>query len=100
MIDIYLFNNDIKVADTVVYKAKNLLDVQEGELYYDKDFGIDLKRFLSPDIQIQNETFESYSLQKMAQWGINPVELVINEETFRQVFNYTVIEQKQEGLVR
>lgn len=100
MIDVYLDGNELKIADTVVFKAKNLLGVQEGNLHYAPEFGIDLRRFLDPNIQIQNETFESYSLQKMSQWGINPVELVVNEETFRQVFNYTVIEQTREGLVQ
>ena len=31
-------------------------------LHYAPEFGIDLRRFLDPNIQIQNETFESYSL--------------------------------------
>ena len=33
--------------DTIVYKGSNLLTTQEGTLYYNQTFGIDLKRFIS-----------------------------------------------------
>lgn len=91
---------DIELIETVVFKASNLLKVQEGSLEYAKAFGIDLKTFFDPDVQIQNETFEAYSLQKMAQNGINPIGLVVDKNTFGQVFNYSVIQAQTGGLIK
>lgn len=100
MIDIKIENGNAKMIETVVFKASNLLKIQEGDLEYHKNFGIDLKRFFDPDIQIQNETFEAYSLQKMAQNGINPVALAIEKKTFEQIFNYSVIAAEKGGLIK
>lgn len=100
MIDIEIKDGDVRVVDTVVFKASNLLKIQEGELEYHPNFGIDLKRFFDPDIQIQNETFEAYSLQKMAENGINPISLAIEKKTFEQIFDYTLISAETGGLIR
>ena len=100
MIDIEIKGGKAFAVDTVVFKAANLLKVQEGELEYHPNFGIDLKRFFDPDIQIQNETFEAYSLQKMAQNGINPISLAIEKKTFEQIFNYDLISAETGGFIR
>lgn len=99
MIDVYLENGEFKISDTIVFKAKNILETQEGSLSYEPNLGIDLKRFLSPDVKIQNRTFEAYSIQKLGEQGVNPIELIVNKETFRQVFDYTVAEADKEGLI-
>lgn len=99
MIDVYLENGEFKATDTIVFKAKNILEVQEGSLDYAPELGIDLKRFLNPDVKIQNKTFEAYSIQKLGEQGVNPIELIVNQETFRQVFEYTVAEAEKEGLI-
>lgn len=100
MIDVYIENGEFKISDTVVFKAKNILEIQEGSLDYQPDLGIDLKRFLDPDVKIQNETFEAYSLQRLGEQGINPVELIVNkDEVFRQYFNYKVVEASTEGMI-
>lgn len=99
MIDGYIENGEFKVNDTVVFKAKNILETQEGSLSYAPELGIDLKRFLDPDVKIQNRTFEAYSIQKLGEQGVNPIELIVNKETFRQVFDYTVAEAEKEGLI-
>lgn len=99
MIDCFIDKGEFKVADTVVYKAKNILEIQEGSLNYAPDTGIDLKRFLSPDVKIQNATFEAYSIQRLGEQGINTLDLVVNKETFRQVFDYTLAEENTEGLI-
>lgn len=98
MMDVFIDNGEFKVSDTIVYKAKNILEIQEGSLQYE-NIGIDLKRFLDPSVQIQNSTFEAYSLQKLGEYGVNPIELVVNEETFKQVFNYKIVEADKEGMV-
>lgn len=99
MIDVYIENGEFKVNDTIVFKAKNILETQEGSLSYAPELGIDLKRFLDPDVKIQNRTFEAYSIQKLGEQGVNPIELIVNKETFRQVFDYTVAEADKEGFI-
>ena len=67
---------------------------------YEPNLGIDLKRFLDPDVKIQNETFEAYSLQKLGEQGVNPIELIVNKENvFKQYFDYKVVEASTEGMV-
>lgn len=99
MIDGFIENGEFKTSDTIVFKAKNILETQEGSLNYAPELGIDLKRFLDPDVKIQNRTFEAYSIQKLGEQGVNPIELIVNKETFRQVFEYTVAEAEKEGLI-
>lgn len=99
MIDGFIENGEFKTSDTIVFKAKNILETQEGSLSYAPELGIDLKRFLDPDVKIQNRTFEAYSIQKLGEQGVNPIELIVNKETFRQVFDYTVAEAEKEGLI-
>lgn len=99
MIDVYIENGRFNAGDTIVFKAKNILQTQEGSLNYAPELGIDLKRFLDPDVKIQNRTFEAYSIQKLGEQGVNPIELIVNKETFRQVFEYTVAEAETEGLI-
>lgn len=99
MIDGYIEKGEFKVNDTIVFKAKNILETQEGSLSYASELGIDLKRFLDPDVKIQNRTFEAYSIQKLGEQGVNPIELIVNKETFRQVFDYTVAEAEKEGFI-
>lgn len=100
MIDIFLSDaGEFKTAEAVVFKAKNILSIQENSLEYEPDLGIDLKRFLDPDIKIQNETFEAYSVQRLAAQGVNVVSLLTDKEAFREVFNYTVVEAETGGLI-
>lgn len=99
MIDGYIEKGEFKVNDTIVFKAKNILETQEGSLSYAPELGIDLKRFLDPDVKIQNRTFEAYSIQKLGEQGVNPIELIVNKETFRQVFDYIVAEAEKEGFI-
>lgn len=85
--------------DTIVYKGTNLLTTQEGTLYYNQMFGIDLKRFIDPDVIIQTETFKAYSIQRMTDNGITVTNLQEQAETFESIFNYVISEEKIEGLV-
>ncbi len=100
MIDIFLSDaGELKTAEAVVFKAKNILSIQENSLEYAPDLGIDIKRFLNPDIKIQNETFEAYSVQRLAAQGVNVVSLLTDKEAFREVFKYTVVEAETGGLI-
>lgn len=94
------FNNGMPFFnDTIVYKGSNLLTTQEGALYYNKNFGIDLKRFIDPGVIIQTETFKAYAIQKMTDNGITVTSLTEQAETFESIFNFVISEQKIEGLV-
>lgn len=100
MIDIFLSDaGELKTAEAVVFKAKNILSIQENSLEYEPDLGIDLERFLDPDIKIQNETFEAYSVQRLAAQGVNVISLLTDKEALREVFNYTVVEAETGGLI-
>lgn len=99
MNDCYVEQGEFKVADTIVFKAKNILEVQENSLHYAPDLGIDLKRFLDPNVKIQNSTFEAYSIRKLSEQGVNTIQLITNPETFRQIFDYKVAEADKEGLI-
>lgn len=71
MIDISGTGTDIRLFDSQVPRATNILSVQLGALEYAKDLGIDLKYFLTEDLEIQNESFNSYLVEVLARNGIN-----------------------------
>lgn len=99
MIDFEIENNMPVFNDTIVHKAANVMTVQEGSLYYAPNFGIDLKRFFDPDVEIQTETFKAYSIQKLAENGVNVLELGESKEMFESLLNYVVQIQDSKGLV-
>lgn len=77
MIDIVGFaNNDIQLFDTQTERAANILSTQLGALEYAKDFGIDLRYFLTESISFQDESFKGYMVQNLATRGINVSSLV------------------------
>lgn len=100
MLDVFIDENGkFNISDTVVFKAKNILEVQEGSLSYEPQIGIDLARFLDPNVKIQNRTFEAYSIQKLGEQGVNPIELLTNKTAFEEIFDYKVVEAEREGLI-
>lgn len=64
-------NADIGLYDSQAPKAGNILSVQIGALEYAQTFGIDLKYFLSENLRFQNESFRSYMIEVLANWGVN-----------------------------
>lgn len=99
MIDGTITNGKFQISDTVVFKAKNIMEIQENSLKYEPDLGIDLKTFLDPDIKIQNETFEAYSLRRLSERGINPIALAVDKQALQQIFNYKVVESSTDRLI-
>jgi uncharacterized protein (DUF488 family) len=67
---------DMGIFDTDVERSKNILSVQIGALTYLPDFGIDLKYFLSDNLLFENESFNSYCVQRLANYGINVTEVI------------------------
>jgi hypothetical protein len=62
---------DMGTYDTQTEKAANILSVQLGSLEYAQDLGIDLRYFLSEDFKFQNESFQGYLVEVLANNGIN-----------------------------
>lgn len=79
MMDFELEGQNLIFSDTTVHKAANVMQTQEGYLYYAEEFGLDLERFFNPDVTIQTETFKAYSIQRLTDCGVNVLEL--NEKT-------------------
>lgn len=75
MIDIAEVGTDLTMVDTQTSRAANILSVQIGALEYAQDLGIDLRYFLSEDIEFQNDSFKAYLVQILAKWGINVANL-------------------------
>jgi len=85
MIDIVgISNGDLRVIDTQVPKAANVLSIQLGALAYAPGFGIDLKYFLSEDFEFQNESFRAYLIERLANSGVNVTSVLT---TVNQLYN-------------
>jgi hypothetical protein len=75
---------DIQIVNTDVYKADNLLKTQVGSLVYAMDFGIDLKYFLNPDFEIENNVFINYLQQRISEFSITIANLERVTENFTE----------------
>ena len=99
-IDIYLDKDGVlQRADTDVYKARNILSVQKTNTYYRPDLGIDLRRFIDPNVRIQFETFRSYTLQEMVQQGVRMEAVLEIQKNLDKELNYTVSQTENEGMI-
>lgn len=99
-IDIYLDKDGVlQRADTDLYKARNILSVQKTNTYYRPDLGIDLRRFIDPNVRIQFETFRSYTLQEMVQQGARMDAVLEIQKNLDKELNYTVSQTENEGMI-
>lgn len=90
-IDIYIDSSGVlRSSDTPLYKAKNILSTQVGSLAYAPDFGIDYDLFFGKDYKIQTETFKSYAMSKLAENGINPLEVATQENALDTILNIKI----------
>lgn len=92
---------DLKVFDSVVAKAGNVLSVQLGSLEYAPDFGVDLRFFLESEFKFQNESFKAYLVQRLAENQINVAQVIQSVDPLFQKYIYSVGDTKQssEGLI-
>lgn len=101
MNDIAEITTDIRIYDTNIKKAENVLDVQLGDLEYLPDFGIDKRYFLDEQFEFQNDSFKAYCLQRLAQSGIDVISVAELVETFTTSYIYTLPARvENSGLVR
>lgn len=99
MIDFDYINGELVISDTTVHKAANVMQTQQGSLHYAQDFGLDLKRFFDPDVEIQTETFKAYSIQRLTDCGVNVLDLVSKTDILQTSLDYYVQLQGDTGLV-
>lgn len=99
-VDIF-FDKDgiLQRADTDVYKARNILSVQKTNTHYRPDLGIDLRRFIDPNVRIQFETFRSYTLQEMVQQGVRIDAVMEVQQNLDKELDYKVSKTETEGMV-
>lgn len=92
---------DLGVADSIAPKAGNLISTQVDTLEYAPAFGVDLKFFLDPDFQFQNESFKAYLVDRLTQNQINVSQVVEVVESLERKYTFKVgdANQKAEGLI-
>lgn len=99
-VDIYLDKDGVlQRSDTDVYKARNILAVQKTNTVYRPNLGIDLRRFIDPNVKIQFETFRSYTLQEMVQQGARMDAVLEVQQNLDKELNYTVSQTENEGMI-
>lgn len=99
-VDIFLDKDGVlQRSNTDVYKARNILSVQKTNTHYRPDLGIDLKRFIDPDVKIQFETFRSYTLQEMVQQGARIDAILEVQQDLDKKMDYNVSKTTTEGMI-
>jgi hypothetical protein len=93
---------DLGVSDSIVPKAGNVLSVQLGTLEYAPDFGVDLRYFLTSDLQYQNESFKSYLIQRLTESQVNVSSVLESFETLFENLTFYVGDNNKTtgGLIR
>lgn len=83
--DIVLFNSSVS-------KAKNVLEIQLGNLKYATTFGCDMNYFLDDRFEFTNESFRSYRIQRLAESGVDVLSVVDVLDTFSsdETFNLAI----------
>lgn len=102
MIDIVSWEpgKDLGILDTQTPRAANILSVQVQSLEYAPELGIDLKYFLSPEFEFQNESFKAYCVQVLAQNGINVANVSEEVRALFTKLGFNILpDQKSTGLV-
>jgi hypothetical protein len=103
MLDILEINDgeDMKVLDSIVAKAGNVLAIQIGDLEYSPAFGVDLRFFLYSDFQFQNESFKAYLVQRLTENQVNVAQVIGTVNTLFQTYTYGVgdVKKSSGGLI-
>lgn len=104
MIDIITIEDgkDLVLLNTDVPRAASVLGVQQGDLEYAQDFGVDLRFFFDPTYQFQNESFKAYLVQRLLQHQINVAQVLDTVQTFFTKYTFSIgsAEDNAQGLIR
>lgn len=101
MKDIILFDSgkgDSVITDTDLYKADNLLHIQEGDLLYIPEFGIDLKYFFNPDFKVENIVLINYLQQQIAKWYMNVIDMKSTLNDFIEKIQITLAPSEENNI--
>jgi hypothetical protein len=92
---------DLLVMDSIVAKSGNVLSIQLGDLEYNTSFGVDLRFFLTSELQFQNESFKSYLVQRLTEHQVNVAQVIetINTLFMKYTFQVGSISENNEGLI-
>lgn len=91
MIDITsVTDGDLRVMETQVPKAANLLQTQLGSLEYAPAFGVDMVFFLDPEFQFQNESFKAYLIQRLSENHVNVNRVIDALDRFFRTYTFVV----------
>lgn len=90
MIDIISVGEDMGFYDTQTVRAQNILSIQLQTLIYAPDFGIDLKYFLSEEFRFQDESFQSYLIQRLANYSINVSSLAVDPDFLSVAYQFNL----------
>ncbi len=81
---------DLGLANTEAVRAGNVLSVDLASLEYAPEFGVDLRFFLSENLNIQKESFKAYLVQRLTENHINVNSVVSTVEAFLNRFVFFV----------
>jgi hypothetical protein len=100
MIDIGAIDTDMRLYDTQVKKAENICAVQLGNLVYLPTFGVDLAYFLDESFEFQNEAFQAYVVQRLADYGIDVLSVLSVVSALYTQLNFNLsAKQENRGLI-
>lgn len=93
MIDIVSLNDgeDMGMLDTQTPRAANILSVQVESLEYAPTVGIDLRYFLAEEFKFQNESFKAYTVQVLANFGINVATVEDTIDNLFHTYGYNLV---------
>jgi ribosomal protein L27 len=55
----------VKLSDTQIYKAGNILSVQKGSLRHDKEIGVDRDYFLNSEIKFKKSAYFACQVREL-----------------------------------
>lgn len=92
---------DLTVLRSDIYRAGNIMRTQLGYLEYAPRVGIDMRYFLESDFAIQNESFKSYTVQRLMESQVNVLNAMTVINDLFQNINYLIGDPNQigEGLI-
>lgn len=83
---------DLQVQEWVAGKAANVLRTQLGSLEYALNFGVDLDFFVQSNFRFENQTFQVYLIQRLAEHQIDVVSVIEILEAFLERLRFSVRE--------
>lgn len=81
---------DLGVAESDAPRAGNILATQLKSLEYAPDLGVDKEFFLTSDLNIPNDSFKTYCVNRLMQHRVNVVSVIETVHAFYRKMTVTV----------